>query len=366
MDHVVIPRRRNGLVRPWHYLQILTWILFPLLLLHYYAFLMPLLWRRSAYIIITIIFTIVSFIAAFEGYVTCSIDPSDEALHKPKIPRSMIDSDGNYCYICETKVEIISKHCTHCKKCVLRFDHHCKWLNTCIGSKNYKHFLAVVVSVACLVTISSVLSIAYIIESFGGYDRMKDRVHHTYGPSGQSSSKSGSAFHLNLLGVKVISVISVAILFPLLTLVYQLCFFHMMLLSRGLTTYDFIVYENKKLRERTLRGSTEAATNQSVRSPKRTVQSISISNDTNTQNPKVSDVKMLNAIPITVSESGEERVSEDVKVGIDIEMTRPREIVEIDSDDDYGEQIPDSYENTQTGFIAISVNDIDSNDDQKV
>eukprot|EP00595_Chromulina_sp_UTEXLB2642_P003570 CAMPEP_0196766010 /NCGR_PEP_ID=MMETSP1095-20130614/16974_1 /TAXON_ID=96789 ORGANISM="Chromulina nebulosa, Strain UTEXLB2642" /NCGR_SAMPLE_ID=MMETSP1095 /ASSEMBLY_ACC=CAM_ASM_000446 /LENGTH=71 /DNA_ID=CAMNT_0042125773 /DNA_START=798 /DNA_END=1010 /DNA_ORIENTATION=- len=71
---------------------------------------------------------------------------------------------------------------------------------------------------------------------------------------------------------------------------------------------------------------------------------------------------MLNAIPITVSESGEERVSEDVKVGIDIEMTRPREIVEIDSDDDYGEQIPDSYENTQTGFIAISVNDIDSND----
>eukprot|EP01035_Chromulina_nebulosa_P018207 gene18207-23871_t len=196
---------------------------------------------------------------------------------------------------------------------------------------------------------------------------MKDRVHHTYGPNGQSSSKYGSAFHLNLLGVKVISVISVAILFPLLTLVYQLCFFHVMLLSRGLTTYDFIVYENKKLREKTLRASSEVATSQSNRSPKRPVQSISISNDTTIQNPKDSDVKMLNAKPITVSDIGEERVSdEDVKVGNEIEMIRPREVVDIDSDDDYGEQIPDSYENTNTGFIAISVNDIDSNDDQKV
>ena len=45
-----------------------------------------------------------------------------------------------YCEICKTHVQERTKHCGDCNRCVHVFDHHCKWLNNCIGQKNYKEF----------------------------------------------------------------------------------------------------------------------------------------------------------------------------------------------------------------------------------
>lgn len=48
------------------------------------------------------------------------------------------------CQLCKTHVHNRTKHCGECNRCVAVFDHHCKWLNNCIGELNYKWFMALI------------------------------------------------------------------------------------------------------------------------------------------------------------------------------------------------------------------------------
>ena len=48
---------------------------------------------------------------------------------------------SEYCPYCRVKKTSTVKHCHVCKKCVKGFDHHCNWIDNCVGEKNKFLFL---------------------------------------------------------------------------------------------------------------------------------------------------------------------------------------------------------------------------------
>ncbi|KAL4994324.1 Palmitoyltransferase pfa3 [Aspergillus recurvatus] len=54
-----------------------------------------------------------------------------------------VNSTGGsrFCKKCQCPKPDRAHHCSTCKRCVLKMDHHCPWLATCVGLRNYKAFL---------------------------------------------------------------------------------------------------------------------------------------------------------------------------------------------------------------------------------
>lgn len=48
------------------------------------------------------------------------------------------------CADCLTIRTTRSKHCSVCNKCIERFDHHCPWINNCVGANNHRYFIGFV------------------------------------------------------------------------------------------------------------------------------------------------------------------------------------------------------------------------------
>ncbi|KAI9594894.1 DHHC palmitoyltransferase-domain-containing protein [Syncephalis fuscata] len=100
----------------------------------------PFISEIHRYIIPPVIFsTYLSFIVASfsdPGYITKTNEIAQSKLY----PYDFLLYQPKQCRTCKVLKSARSKHCSMCGRCIAKLDHHCIWLNNCIGHNNHRYF----------------------------------------------------------------------------------------------------------------------------------------------------------------------------------------------------------------------------------
>ncbi|KAJ6710155.1 PROTEIN S-ACYLTRANSFERASE 18 [Salix koriyanagi] len=286
--------RCHGWQRPLHPLQMVGMAVYSFLVVTFYTFLGLFLGNRIAEITVTSIFTYVAVSVMFLFVRCTAIDPTDKTRFRnkkraksdgfpklnygfilnqiimrffrrmerkilktfirrkyldplkantqmePLLPFPLVmkddavspdpkDDDISYCSLCDFEVKKRSKHCRACNRCVEGFDHHCRWLNNCVGKRNYTTFILLMIFVLLMLIIEGGTAVAIFIRCFTdkkGIERELERRLHVEFPRGV---------------LAMISVLLVLMTTCSSAAMGQLFFFHVVLIRKGIRTYDYIL-----------------------------------------------------------------------------------------------------------------------------
>jgi len=113
----------------------------------YFFFVSPLmpLWSK--------LLSLCAFLSVMKNLITCNLTepgiiPPGDLTTEPASEN--IPQGWKYCKTCKILRPERSKHCRFCDFCVRDFDHHCPWVGTCVGLRNYREFFLFVWSLVIL------------------------------------------------------------------------------------------------------------------------------------------------------------------------------------------------------------------------
>lgn len=139
-----------------------------------------------------------------------------------------------FCTDCQFEVQITTKHCNKCGCCIDQFDHHCVWLNLCVGKPNYRLFIT-----TCIVNaISLIYSLIYSLAVC--------RPRHDLPIIQTKFPVRFDKKTLNSKGIHAIIIVNVVVDGIVIVLLIQLLIFHAYLKVKGITTYEFITRHRVK------------------------------------------------------------------------------------------------------------------------
>lgn len=134
--------RTGFLVRLSH--TLLTWTTTLILILHDTEL------RRCeerGELLLPALFFLLVVTSVFLYFIVSLMDPgfvlTDTVKGSNEETESMIPSTSRLrrCGFCLLQQPMRAKHCQTCGRCVRRFDHHCPWIENCVGERNHRWFI---------------------------------------------------------------------------------------------------------------------------------------------------------------------------------------------------------------------------------
>ncbi|XP_028401302.1 palmitoyltransferase ZDHHC23-like [Dendronephthya gigantea] len=163
----------------WHYiLTIVVFMVLPVMVLFCYVLAIKLKMRTRLFLSLSITSTIGCYavyfycVAPFQTFqfniiLISSAIAISKCFHQSRQKPTNIDvnsfeTNSTFCGECRRNIPFRGKHCRICKQCVLKYDHHCVWIDSCVGQYNLKVFLLTVllylvnIVMGCYITLSFV------------------------------------------------------------------------------------------------------------------------------------------------------------------------------------------------------------------
>ncbi|TKY51620.1 S-acyltransferase 15 [Spatholobus suberectus] len=111
------------------------------------------------------IFSLFASLSLFSFFSCVLTDPGHvPSSYAPDVEFAKDNAEQKKCDKCFTYKPPRTHHCRVCRRCILKMDHHCLWINNCVGYWNYKAFFVFVLYATMASIYSTVIFISCVLQ----------------------------------------------------------------------------------------------------------------------------------------------------------------------------------------------------------